>query len=230
MPRLRRYPANTAVRYQPNRLTCDSNCPFHITRRFLKYINSTVALCIAVQGPDMMKITGINMRTLLLTVLLALSVQQIRAQTPSDSSQARIRLMVTDHFSLAGLLFPVMGTKEIKFSLSTEQTYRDVGMFGRNLRPYLQNDPEALRTLNMYPYMRVGGPLLSVAGFFLAGYVFVANVSTGFEPAHSFLMGAGVVGMIGGIVLHFKADGRIFKAVEIYNRNLHAKKTRVPRR
>ncbi len=169
------------------------------------------------------------MKSLLLTLLLISATAQVNAQSapPADAhKRPRLELQTRYNLNLLSLLLPFSATKTIVFRPDTSRNFRDVGFWGRNLRPYLKHDRRALSALNKQPWMKVGGPVLAVSGFLTMAYVFFANATTGFTPAHSFLMGAGAVGSVAGIVLHIKADGQIYRAVDIYNQNLLSARNR----
>jgi len=117
-----------------------------------------------------------------------------------------------------------------KFSPDQGASYIKVGMFGKNLKPYVQNDSIARRNLNNYKLTRIFGiaqmgviaPLLAYKHFSTEPGV----VSTGdenidesilLEEETGYLTAAIIVFCTGTLTYHVFAKGYLFDSLERYN-------------
>ncbi len=117
-----------------------------------------------------------------------------------------------------------------KFSPDQGSSYMRVGMFGKNLKPYVQNDSIARRNLTNYKLTRIFGiaqmgaiaPLLAYKHFATEPGV----VSTGdenidesilLEEETGYLTAAIIVFCTGTLTYHVFAKGYLFDSLERYN-------------
>ena len=118
-----------------------------------------------------------------------------------------------------------------KFSPDQGSTYLDVGMFGGNLKPYVQDDSVAYRDLKNYKLTRIFGlAQMGVIAPLLAYKHFVTEpgiVSTGnqaidesdviLEEETGYLTAAIIVFSIGTLTYHVFSKGYLFDILERYN-------------
>jgi hypothetical protein len=117
-----------------------------------------------------------------------------------------------------------------EFSPDQGSTYINVGMFGKNVRPYIQNDSIALRNLKTYKLTRIFGiaqmwviaPLLSYKHFTTEpGVVSTGDEnidnSTLLEEESGYLTAAIIVFCTGTLTYHVLAKGYLFDTLERYN-------------
>jgi hypothetical protein len=119
---------------------------------------------------------------------------------------------------------------ERKFSPDQGSSYMRVGMFGKNLKPYVQNDSIARRDLNNYKLTRIFGLAQMCVIAPLLTYKHIVTepgvVSTGdenidesilLEEETGYLTAAIIVFCTGTLTYHVFAKGYLFDSLERYN-------------
>jgi hypothetical protein len=118
-----------------------------------------------------------------------------------------------------------------KFSPDQGSTYLDVGMFGGNLKPYVQNDSVALHDLNSYKLIRIFGltqmgviaPLLAYKHFTPSSGTTTTTGNTTIdenltlEEEAGYLTAAIIVFCTGILTYHVFSKAYLFDALERYN-------------
>ena len=117
-----------------------------------------------------------------------------------------------------------------KFSPDHGSTYLDVGMFGGNLKPYVQDDSIALHNLNNYKLTRIFGiaqmgviaPLLAYKHFVTEPGVVSTDDKTSdenmvLEEETGYLTAAIIVFCIGTLTYHVFSKNYLFDTLERYN-------------
>jgi len=118
---------------------------------------------------------------------------------------------------------------ERKFSPDQGSTYLNVGMFGGNLKPYVQDDSVANRDLTNYKLTRIFGiaqmgvvaPLLAYKHFYPGGGVTTGeqtiDESLNQEEQTGYLTAAIIVFFTGTLTYHVFSKDFLFDALERYN-------------
>lgn len=116
-----------------------------------------------------------------------------------------------------------------KFSPDQGSTYLDAGMFGGNLKPYVQNDSIALHNLNSYKLIRILGlaqmgviaPLLAYKHFAPKSGTTTGNTTIDenvtLEEETGYLTAAIIVFSFGTLTYHVFSKNYLFDALERYN-------------
>lgn len=117
----------------------------------------------------------------------------------------------------------------IFFKLEGEEKYRQTGIFGKKIKPYLETNPQSLalfkkyRTKKMISYGCLAGSLVSLTGWFYNSVNYIGNNSNptlkGLFTSPGSLIGlAAYVGFgFTGTFLNVQGDKDLFNAVQIYN-------------
>ena len=121
---------------------------------------------------------------------------------------------------------------ERRFSPDHGSTYIKVGMFGKNLKPYVQNDSIANRNLNNYKLTRILGiaqmgiiaPLLAYKHFYSDPSKTTSSTGNStldenlnLEEQTGYLTAAIIVFCTGTLTYHVFSKGFLFDALERYN-------------
>ena len=121
-----------------------------------------------------------------------------------------------------------------KFSPDHGETWKNVGMFGQNLKPYLISDSIATQNITIYKYTRAAGilqmwvisPLLAYHHFtydpskkFSTGED-VIDQSTYLEEESGYLTASILVFITGTFTYHVLAKTYLFRSLHDYNRGI----------
>ncbi len=121
-----------------------------------------------------------------------------------------------------------------KFSPDHGETWKNVGMFGQNLKPYLISDSIATQNINIYKYTRAAGilqmwviaPLLAYHHYtydptdkFSTGDD-VIDQNTYLEEESGYLTAAILVFITGSLTYHVLAKTYLFRSLHDYNRGI----------
>ena len=119
-----------------------------------------------------------------------------------------------------------------KFSPDNGETWKNVGMFGQKLKPYLLTDSIATENINIYKYTRMAGiaqmwviaPLLAYRHF-----TYVPSISTGdevidentyLEEESGYLTASILIFITGNFTYHILAKTYLFRSLHDYNRGI----------
>ncbi|OFX83347.1 MAG: hypothetical protein A2W99_11935 [Bacteroidetes bacterium GWF2_33_16] len=121
-----------------------------------------------------------------------------------------------------------------KFSPDHGETWKNIGMFGQNLKPYLISDSIATQNINIYKYTRAAGilqmwvltPLLAYRHFtydpsekFSTGDDII-DQSTYQEEESGYLTAAVLVFITGSFTYHVLSKTYLFRSLHDYNRGI----------